>query len=97
MDKLTIKAQEAIVGAQSKAASDGNPEIDGLHLLSALLEDPTGVVVPLLKKIGAPLEKIQSATASELKRLPRMSGGRQPGISGGLQKALEAAASTAES
>ena len=53
MDKLTIKAQEAIVGAQSKAASDGNPEIDGLHLLAALLEDPSGVVVPLLKKIGA--------------------------------------------
>jgi len=47
MDKLTIKAQEAIVGAQSKAASEGNPEIDGLHLLAALLEDPSGVVVPL--------------------------------------------------
>ena len=97
MDKLTIKAQEAIVGAQSKAASDGNPEIDGLHLLAALLEDPSGVVVPLLKKIGAPLEKIQAATSSEMKRLPRMSGGRQPGISANLQKSFESAASTAES
>jgi len=97
MDKLTIKAQEAIVGAQSKAASDGNPEIDGLHLLAALLEDPSGVVVPLLKKIGAPLEKIQATTSSEMKRLPRMSGGRQPGISANLQKSFESAASTAES
>ena len=96
MDKLTIKAQEAIVGAQSKAASEGNPEIDGLHLLAALLEDPSGVVVPLLKKIGAPLEKIQSATSSEMKRLPRMSGGRQPGVSANLQKSFESAASTAE-
>lgn len=96
MDKLTIKAQEAIVGAQSKAASEGNPEIDGLHLLAALLEDPSGVVVPLLKKIGAPLEKIQAATSSEMKRLPRMSGGRQPGVSASLQKSFESAASTAE-
>ncbi|MEY2612689.1 MAG: Chaperone protein ClpB 1, partial [Planctomycetota bacterium] len=96
MDKLTIKAQEAIVGAQSKAASEGNPEIDGLHLLAALLEDPSGVVVPLLKKIGAPLEKIQAATSSEMKRLPRMSGGRQPGVSANLQKSFESAASTAE-
>jgi ATP-dependent Clp protease ATP-binding subunit ClpB len=96
MDKLTIKAQEAIVGAQSLATSQGNPEIEGLHLLSALLEDPAGVVVPLLKKIGAQVDKLQSTTASELQRLPRSSSNRQPGISAGLQKGLEAAASAAE-
>ena len=96
MDKLTIKAQEAIVGAQSLATSQGNPEIEGLHLLSALLEDPAGVVVPLLKKIGAQVDKLQSTTASELQRLPRSSRNRQPGISAALQKGLEAAASAAE-
>ena len=96
MDKLTIKAQEAIVGAQSLATSQGNPEIEGLHLLSALLEDPAGVVVPLLKKIGAQVDKLQSTTASELQRLPRSSSNRQPGISAALQKGLEAAASAAE-
>jgi ATP-dependent Clp protease ATP-binding subunit ClpB len=96
MDKLTIKAQEAIVGAQSLATSQGNPEIEGLHLLSALLEDPAGVVVPLLKKIGAQVDKLQSTTASELQRLPRSSSNRQPGISASLQKGLEAAASAAE-
>jgi len=96
MDKLTIKAQEAIVGAQSLATSQGNPEIEGLHLLSALLEDPAGVVVPLLKKIGAQVDKLQSTTASELQRLPRSSSNRQPGISTALQKGLEAAASAAE-
>lgn len=96
MDKLTIKAQEAIVGAQSLAASQGNPEIEGLHLLSTLLDDPAGVVVALLKKIGTQLDKLQSTTASELQRLPRSSNGRQPGISASLQKGLEAAASSAE-
>ncbi|MFN5103413.1 MAG: Clp protease N-terminal domain-containing protein, partial [Planctomycetota bacterium] len=96
MDKLTIKAQEAIVGAQSLAASQGNPEIEGLHLLSTLLEDPAGVVVALLKKIGTQLDKLQSTTASELQRLPRSSNSRQPGISASLQKGLEGAASSAE-
>ena len=96
MDKLTIKAQEAIVGAQSAAASGGNPEIEGLHLLSTLLDDPAGVVVPLLKKIGTQLDKLQSTTKSELQRLPRSSNTRQPGISNSLQKSFEAAAASAE-
>jgi len=97
MDKLTVKAQEAIVGAQALAATNGNPEMEGMHLLASLLQDPNGVVVPLLKKIGAPLEKIQTTTESELKRLPRSSGGRQPAIGPSLQKSLEASAAAAES
>ncbi|MFN9852732.1 MAG: Clp protease N-terminal domain-containing protein, partial [Planctomycetota bacterium] len=58
MDKLTIKAQEALVGAQTAATTFGNPEIEGFHLLAALLQDQSGVVVPLLKKIGAPVDRI---------------------------------------
>ena len=95
MDKLTIKGQEAIVEAQSLASAAGNPEIEGLHLFSALLKDNEGVVVPLLKKIGASIEKLQSTTESELKRLPRSTGGRQATISPSLQKALESAADAA--
>ena len=97
MDKLTVKAQEAIVGAQALAATHGNPEMEGMHLLASLLQDASGVVVPLLKKIGAPLDKIQTTTESELKRLPRSSGGRQPAIGPSLQKSLEASAAAAES
>ena len=95
MDKLTIKGQEAIVEAQSLATSSGNPEIEGLHLLTALLKDNEGVVVPLLKKMGAPFEKIRTTCDSELQRLPRSSGGRQPSIGPSLQKALEAASAAA--
>lgn len=96
MDKLTIKGQEAIVEAQSLATSSGNPEIEGLHLLKALLKDNDGVVVPLLKKMGAPFEKIRTTCDSELQRLPRSSGGRQPSIGPSLQKALEAASAVAD-
>jgi ATP-dependent Clp protease ATP-binding subunit ClpB len=95
MDKLTIKAQEAVVEAQSKAASLGNPELDPLHLLHALLQDREGVVVPLLKKIGASVERLSSVTESEMGRLPRSSGGRQPGVGPSLQKVFESSASAA--
>lgn len=97
MDKLTIKAQEAIAEAQSMAMASGNPEIEGLHVLAALLKDDSGVVVPLFKKIGANLERIKSTNESELQRLPRSSGGRQPTVSPSLQKSLEAAAAAATS
>ncbi|MFN9421396.1 MAG: ATP-dependent chaperone ClpB [Pirellula sp.] len=95
MDKLTIKAQEAIVEAQSKASSLGNPELEPLHLMHALLLDNEGVVVPLLKKIGASVDKLRSVTDSELGRLPKSSGGRQAGVGPSLQKVFESSASAA--
>jgi ATP-dependent Clp protease ATP-binding subunit ClpB len=95
MDKLTIKAQEAIVEAQSKASSLGNPELEPLHLMHALLLDNEGVVVPLLKKIGASVEKLRAVTDSELGRLPKSSGGRQAGVGPSLQKVFESSASAA--
>lgn len=95
MDKLTIKAQEAVVEAQSKASSLGNPELDALHLMHALLQDDEGVVVPLLKKIGASVEKLRSVTDSELGRLPKSSGGRPAGVGPSLQKVFESSASAA--
>jgi ATP-dependent Clp protease ATP-binding subunit ClpB len=96
-DKTTVKSQEAIALAQSLAADRGNPELDAIHLLAALLQDSSGIPVALLKKIGANLGNIERTTHSELDRLPKTSGGRTPGVGPALQKTLEAAASVAES
>lgn len=95
-DKTTVKSQEAIALAQSLAADRGNPELDALHLLAALLQDSSGVPVALLKKIGANVGNIERTATSELDRLPKTSGGRTPGVGPALQKALEEAASVAE-
>ena len=57
-DKLTVKSQEAIQGAASHAAENGNPEVLPLHLMAALLEDKEGVVLPVLEKIGAPVQQL---------------------------------------
>jgi len=95
-DKLTVKAQEAVAEAQSKATTYGNPELDSLHMLWGLLQDREGVPLALLKKIGANLGQIQSTVESEMNRLPKTSGGRAPGVGPALQTTFEAAAALAE-
>ena len=97
IDKLTIKAQEAVSEAQSKAQELGNPELDCLHLLWGVLQDSEGVATAIVKKIGAREQQILSTMQSELNRLPKTSGGRAPGVGPGLQKAFESVASIAES
>ncbi|MCA9183422.1 MAG: AAA family ATPase, partial [Planctomycetales bacterium] len=95
-EKLTVKAQEAVAAAQSRAASLGNPDLDTLHVLQALLAEADGIVVPLLKKMGVSVEQLRSMTDKELERLPKVSGGREPQLSPTLRTALDAAAQAAE-
>ena len=79
MDKFTIKAAEAIQGAQQLAQQRGNPEVTPLHLLAALVSAEAsgngGLITPLLEKAGARVAQIRSMAESELKRLPQQSGG----------------------
>ncbi|NYF78503.1 ATP-dependent chaperone ClpB [Granulicella arctica] len=88
-DKLTVKAQEAVQGAGSHAAENGNPEVLPLHLLAALLEDREGVVIPVLEKVGVPVEQLLSGVNTAIERLPKVQGGGQPGMSAALQKVVE--------
>lgn len=91
MDKLTIKAQEAVGRAQSLAAERGNPAVEPLHLLAALVAEGDGVVAPLLDKIGVDRGRLMGIVDSELGRMPKMSGGAQPQASRALMTVLEAA------
>jgi ATP-dependent Clp protease ATP-binding subunit ClpB len=95
-DKLTIKAQEAVAGAQNLAAERGNPEIDPLHLLSTLLSEKDGLVRPLLEKIGVNLGQLSNQVNSELGRLPKSSGGSQPNPNRALKQVLEGSAKEAQ-
>ncbi len=87
-DKLTIKAQEAVASAQQIAQQNGNPELTPMHLLSALLNEVDGLVVPLLESLKVPLQQLKSIVASELKRLPQAAGGSQPNPSRPLTEVL---------
>src|SRR5665213_563544 len=95
-ERLTVKSQEAVQAASGHAAENGNPEVLPLHLMAALLEDREGVVIPVLEKIGVPVEQLLSGVNSAIAKLPKVQGGAQPGMSGVLQKTLEQAFKEAE-
>src|SRR6202041_699328 len=88
-DRLTVKSQEAMEAASGLAADNGNPEVLPLHLMAALLEDREGVVIPVLEKIGVPVEQLLSGVNGAIAKLPKVQGGGQPGMSAALQKVLE--------
>jgi hypothetical protein len=94
-DKLTTKAQGLVAEAQGQAASAGNPEIDPLHLLAAMLAESEGITRPLLQKINVDTQQLTKLVTAELSRLPSVSGGRQPSVSPALQKVFDAAAESA--
>jgi len=75
MEKLTVKAQEAIAGAQQIAAERGHASVSGLHVLASLLaEGPNALAATVLGKIGVNASHMQRAIQGELNRLPTVSG-----------------------
>ena len=73
-DKLTRKSQEALSVAIRKAAANGNPQVDPLHLLAALLEQADGTAAPLLRAVGADPALLAKEAGDQIGRLPRMHG-----------------------
>jgi ATP-dependent Clp protease ATP-binding subunit ClpB len=72
--KLTRKSQEALSVAIRRAAADGNPQVDPLHLLAALIDQEGGTASPLLRAVGADPAVVSKEVANRIARLPRMSG-----------------------
>ena len=66
MNKLTEKAQEAIVAAQREAEQRRNTQLEPEHLLSALIQQEAGVVPAVLDKIGVPPAQVKPAPAARL-------------------------------
>jgi ATP-dependent Clp protease ATP-binding subunit ClpB len=96
-DKFTVKSQEALQVAQGLAAENGNPEVLPLHLMSALLQDKEGVVIPVLDKIGVPVPQLLASVDAAISRLPKVQGSAaQPGLSNALTKVLEGGFKEAE-
>ncbi len=73
-DKFTVKAQEAVQRANELASEHGNPELEPLHLLAALVEDKEGIVAPVLEKIGIGPQSVLSDIYKEIEKLPKVSG-----------------------
>ncbi len=74
MEKLTIKAQEALGKAQQIAIDHGQQTLEGVHLLAALLEDPEGVIPGVMKKLGVNFEAVRAQAQDAVEGLPVVSG-----------------------
>src|SRR3954466_15764207 len=70
-ERLTVKASEAFNAALEIARKNGNPVFHDLHLLSALLDQDEGIVVPIIQKLGANVTAIREAIKKEVGRYPK--------------------------
>ncbi len=75
IDRLTVKAQEALQAAQREAEKRGHQQLDAEHLALALVRQDDGVVPPLLKKVGVDVGALGRDLERVLDRLPKVSGG----------------------
>ncbi|HLT83184.1 MAG TPA: ATP-dependent chaperone ClpB [Phototrophicaceae bacterium] len=74
MDKLTTKSQEAIASAIRAAATAGNPQLEPVHVLVALLEQPGGVAPALVDAVGANRTQVVQRAQAAVAALPGASG-----------------------
>ncbi len=93
LQKLTVKAQEAVQAAAETARRRTHPAIEPAHLLSAFLADDAGLAVTLLRGLGANLDALAARTDAALDALPRVTGASVSGqsISGALNAVFDAA------
>ncbi len=98
LDKLTLKAQDALKESQQTAERLGHQQIEPEHMLSAIFNQKEGVIPPLLAKAGASQTALIKNISDMLERLPKISGGGygQAYLSGRMQAVLEQAFKEAE-
>jgi ATP-dependent Clp protease ATP-binding subunit ClpB len=94
-NRLTQKSQEALHDAQTKALRFGHVEVDGEHLLLALLDQSDGLAPRLVAQAGGDADPVRATVEAELGRRPRVSGpGAEPGqvfVTQRLSRLLDAA------
>ena len=81
LEKLTIKAREAVTEAINFASAAGNPEVTPIHLLASLINDESGTIPGVMNRLGIQVIGIAEKITSALGNLPKSSGGAQPSLS----------------
>ena len=92
-NQFTLKLQEAFQAAQTLANNQSQAELSSIHLISALLDQPEGVVVPILSKVGADPAALRNGVASLMDKLPSVQGnaGQQVYMSSDLRAVMNTA------
>jgi ATP-dependent Clp protease ATP-binding subunit ClpB len=77
LDKFTLRAQEAIQSAIELAERNQNQQVEPEHLLAAMLEQPEGIVRPVLGKLAVNVPVVLNDVQASIGRFPRVQGGQQ--------------------
>ncbi|HUX85841.1 MAG TPA: ATP-dependent chaperone ClpB [Chloroflexota bacterium] len=96
LNKLTEKAQEAVVAAQRLAEENRNTQIEPEHLLAVLIEQQGGVVPAVLEKLGVPSRTLLQQVQSALNGLARAAGPPQSYVSPGFKTVFDNAQAEAD-
>lgn len=93
LQKFTLKSQEALQTAQEIAANYNNQAIEPIHLLAALVQDSTGIISPMLMKLGANMSYLKIKINEQLEQLPKIAASATANhyLSSGLSAAMESA------
>jgi ATP-dependent Clp protease ATP-binding subunit ClpB len=97
-DKLTRKSQEALSAAVRRAAADGSPQVESVHLLLSMLDQADGTPGPLLRAVGADPALVAKQAEDRMARMPRARGATlsAPEMSRPLLKVISTAAARAK-
>src|SRR3954466_763431 len=77
LDKFTLRGQEAIQSAIEAAERNQHQEVQPEHGLFAMLEQPEGIVRPVLGKLGANVQVVLNDVQAAVARFPKVQGGQQ--------------------
>ncbi|MEM6558730.1 MAG: ATP-dependent chaperone ClpB [Myxococcota bacterium] len=73
-DKLTHKAREALMQAQTLAGEHQQQSVELVHLLASLVQQEGGVVPAVLQKIGVSPAAVLGTATESIAKLPRVAG-----------------------
>jgi ATP-dependent Clp protease ATP-binding subunit ClpB len=96
LDRLTTKSQEALQEAQRIAQAHSHQQLDGEHLMLAMISQTDSLIPDLLEKVGVPGSKLKPDLERELARGHKVQGTTDVFMSEGMKKALNAAESEAQ-
>jgi ATP-dependent Clp protease ATP-binding subunit ClpB len=95
-DKFTVKAQEALQSTQDVAARFGNQQMEPVHLLKGLVEQPEGIVPAILGRLGVAPSAVTQEVEKAIEALPKVGGSTDHFLSPALKEVLDQAAKETE-
>jgi len=90
-DKFTVKAQEALQSTEEVAGRFGNQQLEPVHLLLALVEQPEGIVPAILTRLGGAPAAVTQAAEKAIEALPKVGGTTDHHLSPSLKEVLDQA------